>query len=529
MKKHTKKFLTPILSISVFAIASVALGAGMLLANADDTDEKQPPYFDVTAASVRYVEDKYDAGIRFQLLMDKDSYDAVQTAGGAIGAKMIPAYYLGGDNISTSTSEKIVKVQPKEWKAYTEDTTKMEGIVYVYNIPAANFGTDLVIAGYATAGAGDVTSTDAKTFTLAQVAQATVEADASATESLKSYYTFTVSYDGGATTQEVTYGEKLTPSEANDGCASYTNSDGSATWDFVNMTVTGNVVLKPGTAAVSHTLGEFPTAEAIANGGTATARCSVCGKLISGDVQDKVINYSLSGDDAAYNASSAKVDASGADDIYVNGTSVGTTLNLEQCTAANDMVISVLKGDEVTFYRANVWTNVIDTTDEFFAMNDNLAGTYVLGRSLDFTGIVVNGVNSAENKMHSIGWKANTDGALTKMNAFTGVFDGNGYALKNVTLNGYNATSGIGASLFMYTKGATVKNVMADVTLGSVGKDSVKCTGLVGEATDTTVADCFVIFRSNQSGYGSNYVSPLVYNLTGNSLLQNCVGVIDAT
>ncbi len=232
MNNRKKTLITVILS----ALLTTILLCASLLAFAADAEE---PTFDVTAASVRMVDGNYDAGIRFQILMDKEMY----TEGMEAGAKMIPKKLLAGGSIEAG-NDRIATATVSEWKEYAQDTSKMEGIVYVYNIPASSYGTDLVIAGYAVTDSGTRYSAE-KTFTLANVAQKTVEKNPDAASALGGYYTFNVKF-GDADPVAYEYGQKIAAPALLDGelVAAWTNSAGTAVWDSENMIVTGNTVLK---------------------------------------------------------------------------------------------------------------------------------------------------------------------------------------------------------------------------------------------------------------------------------------------
>ncbi len=181
-------------------------------------------------------------------------------------------------------------------------------------------------------------------------------------------------------------------------------------------------------------------------------------------------------------------------------------------------------------YKMNVIlvTDVITTTEEFFAMNNDLAGYYVLGNDLDFSAQVINSKTDGTG-WNSISWVSGSGGTLANYSRFTGTFDGNGYALKNVKVNGYNNTQGINACLFGFTQGATIKNVMADITLGAVNKNSVKCAGFIGRADSTVIDNCMITLHTDQAGYGSNYIAPLASQIAFGTTVTNCIAILDTS
>lgn len=158
---------------------------------------------------------------------------------------------------------------------------------------------------------------------------------------------------------------------------------------------------------------------------------------------------------------------------------------------------------------------VITTTAEFFAINNELTGYYVLGKDIDFTGIVVN----------------ETKGCMkigTNTTAFRGMFDGNGYAIKNVTLKG-PVGNGVEASLFYLISGATIRNTYFDLKIDdTISKNTVKTAGLVGTANGGAVIEnCYSVIETDQTAYSTQIpVSPLVAYASDTITIKNCVGVI---
>ncbi len=176
-----------------------------------------------------------------------------------------------------------------------------------------------------------------------------------------------------------------------------------------------------------------------------------------------------------------------------------------------------------------VITDVITTADEFFDMNNNLGGYYVLGNDIDFSGQIVNSKTDGTG-WNSIGWVTGTSGDIAEYNKFTGTFDGRGYSLKNLTVNGYNASQGINASVFGFTSGATIKNVMVDMTIGAVNKNTVKMAGFIARADATVIDNCMITLHTNQAGYGSFYtVGAIAGHFTTLSKMTNCIAVLDTS
>jgi hypothetical protein len=92
-------------------------------------------------------------------------------------------------------------------------------------------------------------------------------------------------------------------------------------------------------------------------------------------------------------------------------------------------------------------TVIINTVDEFNMMVDNKNGSYQLGQDIDFTGVEYVSQFSSSSK------------------AFGGVFDGNGFALKNINFDRISTYTGV----FGYVSSGIIKNTtFENVTIGTI-------------------------------------------------------------
>ncbi len=512
--KKINKFLLSTLSVGSLVLVGAGLGA-KTQARADEV--ASTPYFEVTAASVRTIDEQYSAGIRFQLLMDKASYQEGMVA----GAKLVPAYYLGGEDIATSKNEHIVTVTTGAWKEYAQDTTKMEGTVYVYDVPESNYGTDLVIAGYSKVG-DVVTHTTAKTFTLAEVAMGTPNSP----EGLKEYYTFQVSYDNGATTSDVVYGASLN-NPSSEICAPYTNVAGTAVWDFDDWTVTGDVVLKAGTAKSAHTLAT-PSAETVADGGSFDVACKDCLKNVKGTCLTDVMEYSKTAK-AEFNGALPTGVSGTVQSAYVDGVQIpvsGGVLDFSACAIKENSVVTVVTENGAYFYRATIWTNILTDESDWWAMYKDeaaLTGSYKLANDITLTQNSCSFVTDAYQINYS----------------FTGVIDGNGKTLtydgarlfhqvkgtiKNITLN---AGSGYywGMTVAFDINGATLENIdiNANISNGNTfqyagGFLEQPAAGVIAVwITNTKIVDCDINVTLTGTAT-SAYYAAIGYTTTGSTI-----------
>ncbi len=170
----------------------------------------------------------------------------------------------------------------------------------------------------------------------------------------------------------------------------------------------------------------------------------------------------------------------------------------------------------------------ISSVADFWKINNDMSETayYTLTQDLDFSAHAFNyDTTITDGSWHSIGWNADANQYAT----FKGVLDGNGFALKNITLRGYNYTHAIYAAVFGITDGATFKNLYVDMEMASEsGANTAKLVGFIGNATNTTVKNCFVRFKTNQTGYGSNFNGPIMSHSNGGTI-ENCVSILDVS
>lgn len=119
--------------------------------------------------------------------------------------------------------------------------------------------------------------------------------------------------------------------------------------------------------------------------------------------------------------------------------------------------------------------------------NDSHANDIILlGADLDMSGVAVNGTIGTED------------------NPFTGIFDGNGYSIKNLTLNLANTSTEYAEpteiGLFGTTDGATIMDLELEGNLTiqiSNSPDNLKVGTLVGRAENTTIENCNIKATQN--------------------------------
>ena len=168
----------------------------------------------------------------------------------------------------------------------------------------------------------------------------------------------------------------------------------------------------------------------------------------------------------------------------------------------------------------------VDTVDEFMNMPTGDEFAYVtLTKDIDFAGTLIQfGATPSGTTYAPIG---------TLNSKFSGILDGNGYAIKNVNIIG-NGGAAMYGCVFNFVDG-TIKNLAADVTLTAVTK-SAKDVGFIYYLyAGASVENCYIRFNTNatQYGNGNGHAVAAIATITnangGVATIKNCVGVLDLT
>jgi hypothetical protein len=126
--------------------------------------------------------------------------------------------------------------------------------------------------------------------------------------------------------------------------------------------------------------------------------------------------------------------------------------NLESSSDYTIKVIATIDREaiEISIYEFTTLTEeliIINTVEEFNAMVNNRSGNYQLGQDIDFTDVEFLTVFDASSK------------------AFSGVFDGNGFSLKNINFQRISMYTGV----FGYVSTGVIKNTtFENVTIGTL-------------------------------------------------------------
>ena len=180
---------------------------------------------------------------------------------------------------------------------------------------------------------------------------------------------------------------------------------------------------------------------------------------------------------------------------------------------------------DVAWYDPNETEYSLTTASEFVGFASLLNGTHTVTISesdlpLSFEGKTV----KLESSIDLAGILFKPIGSYRKDNAFSGVFDGQGYTIKNMSQNtweldiGYYYTD-LGMGLFSYVKDATIKNLVMDKA--SLSGESAICGIVAACAYGECTFENITIKNSNCADY-QYYAGGIVGWASGNHKYINC-------
>lgn len=532
-----------------FAKASAADGSAAITAE----------QFKLKGTSVRYVDETYGAGVKFHVLLDKTVYNGLSDSA-VTGVKLCPVSILNGESVKNSSNAAVIDKQANKngWFESKTDSGMMELVVYVYDVTAKDYGTDLAVAGYITDN-GTTTYTTEESTSLAIVAKtaAATETDEAKKAQLGGYYTFEVKlYNADKTLKEsktAEYGTILSKPEE-EVCGWY-NKDLTSQWNFETDKVKSNVALyaKAHGEVVYTSNGNGTHNKTYKCCGVVVAaneKCSyadgidtsdevydykkcVCGQLDAGHGFKKTVD--LQDQQLVMTNEAIALDLTGVSaydtvkSITLGGANLGTNLgSLELGAIKTDekqhgakqitVVVTDADGaDHEVVVNATLVTKVITTDAELKTLlreektsggvQQDIYGYYVLGNDITYTG--------SRNYLK-----------------FMGTFDGNGYAV---------STTDIANGLFTYTwDGCVIKDLTIKATLSPLASNYR--TVLANSCAKATFNNVAVIYAGgadsaelNDGGFlfGRECTSSTFKNLTVNAIgkkigsllgqkMQNC-------
>ena len=157
------------------------------------------------------------------------------------------------------------------------------------------------------------------------------------------------------------------------------------------------------------------------------------------------------------------------------------------------------------------WISV-SNREELEAIADNLDGKYYLVNDIDLSG----------KNWTPIGC-LNKD-AGSSPSRFTGVFDGQGYEISNLTVTGGNRDMPIG--LFSYADSATIKNVgLKNIDIQATAYESISIGGISGSVADSDIENCYSM--GSIATYGDSYVGGIVGIAYNENTVTDCYNTAD--
>ncbi len=238
-----------------------------------------------------------------------------------------------------------------------------------------------------------------------------------------------------------------------------------------------------------------PSADALlaltANGTYTCAECGKAGVTIAGAAYD----YSVSTKDTEFNTKLPAAVTGTVKSMSFDGTNYYTEGELKLKTAVegeNRVVTLVTESDDVYYYLANVYTDIIATADELLKFTYTLradistTGYYALGADIvaDPENNILGDSTAAAGYVHTRwSWAKTLKAQAEAGGGFRGVFDGKGY-----TISGYEFVFG---GLFGDVQlGAVIKNL--NVTGAKIGESNWRATGILANGLyGCTIENCF--------------------------------------
>ena len=124
----------------------------------------------------------------------------------------------------------------------------------------------------------------------------------------------------------------------------------------------------------------------------------------------------------------------------------------------------------------------IYTSAEFNDIRNDVNGKYILMNNLDLSELCATGT----------GWEP----IGTETNPFTGILDGNGYSITNLSLHvPKENVESVTAGIFGFANYATISNLTLDATYDVIAAgagNAIYCGGLVGQSKKITISNCSV-------------------------------------
>ena len=433
MKDIKKILVTALSTVAICCFALVGVNAAHVYA-ANVVNENE--YF-VQGGAVK-IKDERGAGVKFHVAMTEDYFKTYGTIGAdgkgilnsgvTTGTLLLPYCLTEGKKLTVDGTYKATVSNSDTTNVWFKDGDYMQSVVYLYNIPETDYGTEISVRGYIKNGDNYTYTTQEDGISMSFVAQAEYNDTNSALtaeekQSLKStYLEKTISYcvEGKTTSETVNY-LGLT-SECPVPAAELADGSKFVGW----ATKDGTIVKNVSSSRVKNSMDLY-----------ATYRQKVL--MTDENAALSFTNY------AGYTVESAKI---GSYDLTVSGNDITIPAKLKDDTVKHgEQTVTITFAKDNTKFTANL--PVLLITKEISSLSDFLSscryygtdiyGYYVLTKNISYDegfGSMATAATRA--------WRANKKG-------FKGTFDGQGYSITWYK----NYLHGVFGVLY----GATVKNV----------------------------------------------------------------------
>ena len=454
--KTKKKVL--LATLATLCLSTASVGGAIICASAADTN---PTVFKaVDGASVKIMTDKTDSGIRFSYMMEQEYYNSLLNEGAFKDGVSVTAYIVPTDLVSEKTADAIIADTDTAKRVINADRWKVYQVVEGENL------VDYVDEN------GDK---------------------------------WMISYSYLYNLPAASYARSISAvAQVVDGTNTYTSDVESRSMAEVannllyinNWTGEGSEILKEYLAGYLYNLSLNKTSVNLLYSETANVKNTVT--LTANTNMQTAITWASDNEDVA-----TVVDG------VVTAVGKGTANITATVTASGETATCAV-------IVQNYYT--ISSVADFWAIENDMGGYYVLTQDIDFSG------ETPRIALGAISGKGDV-GVCT---VFSGTFDGQGYALKNFTTKGVQG--GILQAVFGNVTGA-IKNVYVDMMQGTTG--SVKGLAFISKTTGATVENVFVKLKAFNAAYagGGNGqpTAPLISTITNGTKVNNCVAVLDAT
>ena len=535
------------------AFMAISCLAGVLLGNYSYVTSAENATFWMEGAQVKYMKQD-DSGLRFVLDMSAEQYNALKAEDSEVwsedvqvGMLLVPEKLNNGLTLSNTENEYIEKVElaQAQWIADNEQApTKYRTWVSIKGYNDAKFYTvDVTAVGYMQVGEATPNYTNSVTRSMTEVAYANKDVvvqlpDGTYTDStwLSKYYegyvhtvTFNANNGSADVTQALVTGKTVSEPTAPvvDGWTFDGWYNGTEKWDFSNK-VTSDITLEAKYTQTVNVANAFEVYSGI-NGTTPTANTlEVALKNASAidnanvTVNGEAVEYAWENDKLSVSGNEFGANVYGDVQMVVSDGAYTATVNVPVVTKYMAVQADL---NNMLYYGGIDLTSMERAYDGYFVMTQSIDcnNTWVSRPSEQvYAGDIGNSNNAAYSYIGKCG--------------FAGVFDGQGFAIKNVKAVQYhygifgstqtgsliknlavtgtlNMNAAYGRVLLGHNLAGEIQNCYFDVKVGDITATNTHLGGALGWVISGKITDVVVKFDTTNTPAGVS-VGGLAFQLT---------------